>query len=168
MVALLECLWIADYFLTGPVSVPHFFPVLTFNVKYKFPMVFTFILSVHQFAGLKCSLESCPGLYLRKLFTDTCDRCSVFKNQLKTPITAAQGAHCQFHWTANGSSEKTGVDRGGRNPARTSPSLDSEENRHICMLEGAIVTEVKVRCLFTALGKLPVPVTQTNSSFLRQ
>ena len=45
--------------------------------------------SVYQFTGLKCSLESCPGLYLQKLFNDTW-QVHCFQNQFKTPAEAVQ------------------------------------------------------------------------------
>lgn len=97
---------------------------LIFNVKYKFPMVFNFAFPVHQFTGLKCSLKSCPGWYLRESFNDTlqihCFQKISWRHQLWQP---RQGTHCLFQWINYGSLEKEGVGRG-------LPNSSAETNSH--------------------------------------
>lgn len=53
-----------------------------------------------------------------------------------------------------------------RNQHTPAPSLNSEENEHIYKIKWAIITEVKMSCSLTALGELPVSITQTYSPFL--
>lgn len=72
LVVLYECLCMAECLLTGPLGAPYVFQSLhsmfkvsfetlleMWNMNFHWPSLVSFF--VHQFTGLKSSLESCPG-----------------------------------------------------------------------------------------------------------
>lgn len=129
------------------------------------------MFSVHEFIGLKCSLESCPGLYPRMLFNDTwqihCFQNSVWDTDCGIParelMSCCIGSIMEILRRGGGG----GYPQISRNQLTPAASPNSEESKHIYKIKWAVITEGEMPCSLTALGELPVSIIQTSSSFFR-
>lgn len=125
MVALLKCLWIAEYFLPGPVNMPlfSFRSYIQFEIQISNGLHFCFVFPVHQLLVLNTPLRAVQ-VDTEESHLMTLDRCIACKNQLKTPVVAVQA----------GSPLPISLDQlwefreGRRLPNSHSPSLNSVEN----------------------------------------